>query len=107
MLISVNDKDKPEVADIARQFYEDGFKILGTGRTYDLIAEAGIPATKVKKLYEGRPNIKDMITNGDIDLIVNTPVGKECVNDDSYLRKAAIKAQVPYMTTMAAARAPC
>ncbi len=105
VLISVNDKDKPEVADIARQFYEDGFKILGTGRTYDLIAEAGIPATKVKKLYEGRPNIKDMITNGDIDLIVNTPVGKECVNDDSYLRKAAIKAQVPYMTTMAAARA--
>ena len=105
VLISVNDKDKPEVVEIARQFHEDGFKILGTGRTYDLIAEAGIPATKVKKLYEGRPNIKDMITNGDIDLVVNTPVGKECVNDDSYLRKAAIKAQVPYMTTMAAARA--
>ncbi|MBQ9390817.1 MAG: carbamoyl-phosphate synthase large subunit [Lachnospiraceae bacterium] len=105
VLISVNDKDKPEVVEIAKQFHEDGFKILGTGRTYDLIVEAGIPATKVKKLYEGRPNIKDMITNGDIDLIVNTPVGKECVNDDSYLRKAAIKAQVPYMTTMAAARA--
>ena len=105
VLISVNDKDKPELVEIAKQFYEDGFKILGTGRTYDLIVEAGIPATKVKKLYEGRPNIKDMITNGDIDLIVNTPVGKECVNDDSYLRKAAIKAQVPYMTTMAAARA--
>ena len=105
VLISVNDKDKPELVEIAKQFHEDGFKILGTGRTYDLIVEAGIPATKVKKLYEGRPNIKDMITNGDIDLIVNTPVGKECVNDDSYLRKAAIKAQVPYMTTMAAARA--
>ncbi len=105
VLISVNDKDKPEVVEIAKMFHEDGFKILGTGRTYDLIAEAGIPATKVKKLYEGRPNIKDMITNGDINLVVNTPVGKECVNDDSYLRKAAIKAKVPYMTTMAAARA--
>ena len=59
----------------------------------------------MKKLYEGRPNILDMITNGDIQLIINTPVGKDSVHDDSYLRKAAIKAKVPYMTTMAAARA--
>ncbi len=105
VLMSVSDKDKPEVVEIAKIFAEDGFKLLGTGRTYDLIAEAGIPVTKVKKLYEGRPNIKDMITNGDIQLIINTPVGKDCIHDDSYLRKTAIKAQVPYMTTMAAARA--
>ena len=59
----------------------------------------------MKKLYEGRPNILDLITNGNIDLIINSPSGKDSVNDDSYLRKAAIKAKIPYMTTMAAARA--
>ena len=61
----------------------------------------------MKKLYEGRPNILDMITNGEIDLIVNSPSGKESVHDDSYLRKAAIKAKIPYVTTIAAARATC
>ena len=105
VLISVNDKDKPEVVEVAKSFSEDGFKIVATGRTYDTIAAAGIPATKVKKLFEGRPNVYDMITNGEIQIVVNTPVGKECIYDDSYLRKAAIKAKVPYMTTMAAAKA--
>ena len=105
VLISVNDKDKAEVVEVARLFHECGFRIVATGRTYDLIAADGIPAEKVKKIYEGRPNISDMITNGQIDLIVNTPIGKSSVHDDSYLRKAAIKAKVPYMTTIAAARA--
>ena len=105
VLISVNRKDKEEVVDVAGSFVNDGFKVLATGGTYDLIAEAGLPVTKIKKLYEGRPNILDAITNGEIDLIINSPVGKESVHDDSYLRKAAIKARIPYMTTMAAARA--
>ena len=105
VLISVNRKDKAEVVEIARSFAEDGFKIVATGTTCDLIREAGIEAEKVKKLYEGRPNILDMITNGKIDLIVNSPVGKDSVHDDSYLRKAAIKGKIPYMTTIAAARA--
>ena len=105
VLISVNRKDKAEVVEIARSFAEDGFKILSTGQTYELITGAGIPAEKVNKLYEGRPNILDLITNGKIDLIVNSPVGKDSVHDDSYLRKAAIKAKIPYMTTIAAARA--
>lgn len=105
VLISVNAKDKSEVVEVAKSFSEDGFKVIATGGTYDLIHEAGIPAEKVKKLYEGRPNILDMITNGDIQLIINSPVGKESVHDDSYLRKAAIKAKVPYMTTIAAAKA--
>ena len=105
VLISVNAKDKAEVVDVAKSFAGDGFKIVATGGTYDLIHEAGIPAEKVKKLYEGRPNISDMITNGDIQLIINSPVGKDSVHDDSYLRKAAIKAKVPYMTTIAAAKA--
>ncbi|MCQ2406677.1 MAG: carbamoyl-phosphate synthase large subunit [Oscillospiraceae bacterium] len=105
VLLSVNDKDKPEVAEVARLFSESGFKLLATGRTYDTIAAAGIPVEKIKKLYEGRPNIIDASTNGNLDMIINTPAGKESANDDSYLRKAAIKHKVPYMTTMAAAYA--
>ncbi|MDO5551951.1 MAG: carbamoyl-phosphate synthase large subunit, partial [Lachnospiraceae bacterium] len=105
VLISVNRRDKAEVVEVARRFSQDGFHIVATGTTCDLIREAGIPAEKVKKLYEGRPNILDMITNGKIQLIVNSPSGKESVHDDSYLRKAAIKAKVPYMTTIAAAKA--
>ena len=105
VLISVNRKDKAEVVDVAKAFAENGFKILATGTTFDLITENGVEATKIKKLYEGRPNILDAITNGEIDIIVNSPVGKESVNDDSYLRKAAVKARVPYMTTIAAAKA--
>ena len=105
VLISVNRRDKNEVVEIAQGFADCGFKILSTGETCRLIREAGIPAEHVNKLYEGRPNILDLITNGQIDLIVNSPVGKDSVNDDSYLRKAAIKSKIPYMTTIAAARA--
>ena len=105
VLISVNRKDKEEVVEVARLFHEDGFHIVATGATYELIREAGIPAEFVKKRSEGRPNTLDLITNGKIDLIVNSPVGKDSVNDDSYLRKAAIKGKIPYMTTIAAARA--
>jgi carbamoyl-phosphate synthase large subunit len=105
VLISVNKKDKAEVAAVAKSFFEDGFEIIATGSTCDLINEAGIPAKKVKKLSEGRPNILDMITNGQIDLIINSPIGKDSVHDDSYLRKAAIKAKIPYITTIAAAQA--
>ena len=105
VLISVNRRDKPEVVEVASLFAQAGFSILATGKTYEIITESGTPATLVKKLYEGRPNILDLITNGDIDLIINSPVGKDSVHDDSYLRKAAIKAKVPYMTTIAAARA--
>ena len=105
VLISVNRKDKEEVVEIARIFHEVGFKIVATGTTCDLIREAGIDAEKVKKMYEGRPNVYDLITNGKVQLIVNSPVGQDAVTDDSYLRKAAIKARVPYITTMAAAKA--
>ena len=105
VLISLNDRDKPEAADLAKSFYEDGFSLMATGRTCDLIREAGIPVEKVKKLYEGRPNILDLITNGKIDIIINSPVGKASIHDDSYLRKNAIKAHIPYFTTVAAALA--
>ena len=105
VLLSVCDRDKVDLIEVAKAFDEDGFKILATGGTYDMITEAGIPATKVKKLYEGRPNITDLIANGEISLIINTPAGKTSVHNDSYIRKEAIKHRVPYMTTMAAAKA--
>lgn len=105
VLITVNDKDKDEVVDLARDFAETGFKILASKHTGKLIEDAGIEVELVNKLQEGRPNILDLITNGKIDLIVNTPIGKDRNVDDSYLRKAAIKKKVPYMTTMAAAKA--
>ncbi|MCI8705342.1 MAG: carbamoyl-phosphate synthase large subunit [Lachnospiraceae bacterium] len=105
VLISVSNRDKPEVLEVARQFAEAGFSIIASKNTCKLIREAGIEAEMVHKLNEGRPNMLDLITNGKIDLIINTPIGQERKADDSYLRKAAIKKKVPYMTTMAAAKA--
>ena len=105
LLISVGDRDKPELIEIARDFNELGFKIIATGATCDMIRKDGIEAEKVCKINEGRPNVLDVISNGKIDLIINTPVGKKGAEDDSFIRKAAIKNRVPYMTTMAAARA--
>lgn len=105
VLISVNNKDKDEVVEVAKSLASDGFKIVATSGTQSYLAAAGVDAVKVNKLYEGRPDISDMITNGEIQLIVNSPVGKSGVEDDSYLRKAAIKAKVPYITTLAAAKA--
>ena len=105
VLMSVNRKDKEDIVALAKRYNDAGFEIVATGNTCDLITAAGIPAKKIKKLYEGRPNVLDAITNGEIDLIINSPIGKESVNDDSYLRKAAIKTKTPYMTTIAAAKA--
>ena len=104
VLISVTRQDKPEVVEIAQSFHEAGFKIYATGATFERISDAGIPAVHVRKLYEGRPNILDLITNEKLQLIVNTPIGKDSHHDDSYIRKAAIKSKIPYITTIAAAR---
>ena len=104
-LISVNNKDKLEVVPIAKSLCESGFKLMATGKTCDLLMEAQSPVKRVRKLYEGRPNILDHMTNGDIQLIINSPVGKDSIHDDSYLRKSAIKYRIPYITTMAAAKA--
>lgn len=105
VLISVNRKDKEEVVEVAQSFADLGFTILATQGTYELLKEAGLEASRVYKLYEGRPNILDLITNRKISLIINSPIGKDSIHDDSYLRKAAIKAKIPYMTTIAAAKA--
>ncbi len=105
VLLSVCNLDKPELVEVATAFHELGFKIIATKGCYDMICEAGIPAERIYKITEGRPNIADQIANGVIQLIINTPAGKESVTDDSYIRKAAIKHRVPYITTMAAAKA--
>ena len=105
VLISVNNQDKPEVPEVAKAFHECGFKIVATGSTYELIVANGIPAEKINKMQEGRPNIVDALTNKQIQLIINTPAGKDRVFDDSYIRKSAVKHKVPYITTMAAAKA--
>ena len=105
VFISVCDQDKAELNEIARGFYELGFELIATGGTYDQLYKAGIPATRVNKLYEGRPNVTDKMMNGEIDLIINTPSSKTSSHDDSYIRKTAIKFKIPYITTMAAAKA--
>ena len=106
VLISLNSEDKPEAAEIASAFAAEGFKIYATGKTYESIVENGIEATRIMKNYEGgRPNVEDLIKNGEVHLVINTPIGKGSTHDDGYLRRAAIKARIPYITTVAAAKA--
>ncbi len=105
VLISMNTQDHWNAPEIAHLFHEEGFRVMATAGTAAAIEAAGIPVTKVLKQHEGRPNISDLITNGEIQLVINTPAGKAAAHDDSYLRKTAIKARVPYITTIAAARA--
>lgn len=105
VLLSICDRDKSELIEIAKGFSELGFKILSTHKSYKLLVQEGIECERVFKIYEGRPNIADKIANGEIQLIINTPAGKTSIHDDSYIRKAAIKHRIPYITTMAAAKA--
>jgi len=103
VLITVSPNDRPAVYDVASQFVALGFKILATQGTHAFLTGKGISADLAFKMHEGRPNIVDGITNGDIRLVINTPSGKLSQYDDSYIRKTAIKYKVPYITTLAAA----
>jgi carbamoyl-phosphate synthase large subunit len=105
VLISVTDPDKKEALEVARDFVRMGFKILATEGTQKFLSDNGIDCTGILKVSEGRPNIADAIKNGEIHLVINSPIGKRGTSDDSYIRKAAIKYKVAYITTMAAARA--
>ena len=105
VLITVNDRDKNEAIEVAKDFAEYGFRILATEGTLKSLEKAGVKAEHASKLQEGGYTIMDLIMEGKIDLVINTPGrGKENW-DDSYLRKAAIRKKVPYITTMAAAKA--
>ena len=105
VLISVPDKDKEEMLEVARDLQAAGFRILATKGTQKALTDAGILSEFVYKLGEARPDINDLIVNGKVDLIINTPGSADSASDDSYLRKAAIKKKVPYITTIAAAKA--
>lgn len=105
VLLSVNDMDKEQLPELAKGYYNAGFELVATGQTYEMIQEHNIPVTKIKKIYEGRPNINDALTNGELVMIINTPSGKQSAHDDSYIRKSAIKMKIPYVTNIAAAKA--
>ena len=103
VLITLNDEDKLAGVEIARRFKSLGFNILATQGTYEVLSKNGIPCQPIKKLHEGRPNIVDAIMNNEVQLVINTPVGRLGKFDDSYIRKSAIKYKVPYITTISAA----
>jgi len=105
VLITVANRDKPSALEPTRLFQELGFKIRATKGTHGFLAEHGIDSEPINKLGYGRPDIVDAIKNGEINLVVNTPSGKESKEDDSYIRKAAIKYKVLNITTTAAATA--
>jgi carbamoyl-phosphate synthase large subunit len=103
VLITVSRKDMPALLELAKQFVELGFKIKATRGTRQFLGDKGVDSDLILKMHEGRPNIVDGIKNGEIQLVINTPSGKKSQYDDSYIRKAAIKYKVPYITTLSAA----
>ncbi len=105
VLISVADKNKEQIAEVAQRLNKLGFKLLATKGTKAFLEETGIECASALKLHEGRPNIIDDILNKRIQMIINTPVGRESKYDDSYIRRAAIQHRIPYITTIAAAKA--
>ncbi|MFC1544642.1 carbamoyl-phosphate synthase large subunit [Gemmatimonadota bacterium] len=105
VLFTVTDSDKSGALEVARELKALGFAIKATGGTQAYFANHGIEAEMIRKIHEGRPNIEDAIKNGEIQLVINTPIGRRGAVDDSYIRKAAIRNRVPYITTTAAAMA--
>jgi len=107
VLVTVNDHDKPTVLPIARRLHELGFRILATEGTERYLRGRGVPAERVMKVHEGRPNAIDLIVSGEVHLLINTPLGKFTQADDYAIRRAALVHRVPYTTTMSAASAAC
>src|SRR5574337_798352 len=107
VFITVNDHDKDNVVPIARRFHGLGFRIVATEGTARHLRARGIPAGRVLKVHEGRPNAIDLLLSGQIQLLVNTPLGKLTQQDDYAIRRAALQHRVPYTTTLSAASAAC
>lgn len=105
VLITIGNRDKDKIVEVAQNFQNMNFGILATKGTTDFLKKNGIESKEIKKVHEGRPNIVDAIKNGEIQLVINTPEGKESEYDDSYIRKNAIKFNIPYITTTSAALA--
>ena len=107
VFLTVNTSDKPITAGLAKRFHAMGFHLVSTSGTAVYLRERGVPVETVLKVHEGRPNGVDLILNGDVQLLVNTPLGKHAQVDDERLRQAAISNRVPYTTTLSAASAAC
>ena len=105
IFLSVNDHDKPAVADLALQFVELGFKLVATHGTADVLEQAGFVVERVYKVKEGRPNVVDLIKGDRIQLIINTPRGQDTFFDEKAIRRAAVTQRIPTITTIGAARA--
>jgi len=105
MLLTIADKDKPFLIPIAQRIKKLGFNIYATKGTAGFLKENDIQNTEIKKLHEGRPNITDAVKNKEINLIINTPVGRSGKHDDSYIRRTAIQHRIPYITSLTAAEA--
>jgi carbamoyl-phosphate synthase large subunit len=103
VLMTVADRDKSAALDVARRFTDLGFVIVATSGTRNFLQENGIETELVNKMHEARPHVTDCIKNGDVQLVINTPLGKTSKEDDSSIRKAAIGYRIPYVTTIAAA----
>jgi carbamoyl-phosphate synthase large subunit len=107
LVVTVNDRDKPTVLPMLRRFQDLGFRIRATRGTHAYIRSLGIPSEPIFKVGEGRPDIVDAITSGEVDLLINTPLGKKSQFDDQAMRRAAIVYRVPYLTTTSATSAAC
>ena len=107
VMITVNDHDKAFAVPLASRFHELGFSLIATDGTARLLTSRGLPVKRVHKVHEGRPNAIDLIVNGEVHLLVNTPLGKHAQKDDYSMRQAAIAYRVPYTTTLSAAAAAC
>src|SRR5881394_3884173 len=105
VFISVTDHDKVHVAEVARRFVDMGFKLVATAGTADVLERAGMTVERVYKVKEGRPNVVDLIKGERIQLIINTPTGLEPWFDEKAIRRAAVNARIPTITTLSAARA--
>jgi carbamoyl-phosphate synthase large subunit len=105
VFLSTHDRDKPALLPVARRLVEEGFALTATAGTARFLAEAGLAVEPVLKIHEGRPNIEDAIRSGRIQLLINTPIGRQAAHDDRYLRRAALDYAVPTVTTLAGARA--
>ena len=105
VLVSVSERERKYLLPIVKTLHELGFKLVATEGTAKFLAENGIPHSEVKKLNEGRPNVADLIKNREVALIINTPIGRLGKIDDSCIRMLAIQYKIPYMTTIAAAKA--
>ena len=105
VILSVQDRDKSSIVSVAQELHRIGFEIVATAGTCAVIGENKIPCTHVYKVHEGRPNLVDLMKEGSVGLVINTPMDVDSAYDEKALRRCAVESNIPYITTMAAAQA--